>query len=126
MTAEQIIQDATQNKEIENYNLLDMHLYLVIKQILVMYFNKQISKEQANIQKQKAVKIYEDNKKQYEFENNMFQEHIQNLRDTENARIKLRKLLNCEDGQPVTEEKLCETINTCMEIISKIFKGEFI
>ena len=38
MTSEKIIQDASQNKEMKNYSLLDMHLYLVIKQILVMYF----------------------------------------------------------------------------------------
>lgn len=128
MTAEQIIQDATQNKEMENYSLLDMHLYLVIKQILVMYFNKQISKEQANIQKQKAVKIYEESKKQYDFENGMFQEHIRNLRDTENARIKLRKMIDGKDeyNKPITEETMADTINTCMEIISKVFKGEFI
>ena len=37
-------------------------------------------------------------------------------------------MLNGKDeyNRPITEETLCETINTCMEIISTIFKGEFV
>ena len=30
-----------------------------------------------------------------------------------------------EEAKPITEERLCETINVCMEIISSVFKGEF-
>lgn len=58
----------------------------------------------------------------------MFQEHIENLKATENARVKLHKMLNgeAEEAKPVTEERLCETLNICMEIISKVFKEEFI
>ena len=33
MTSKQIIKEASENKEMQNYSLLDMHLYLVIKQI---------------------------------------------------------------------------------------------
>ena len=57
----------------------------------------------------------------------MFQEHIDHIRKTEDARTKLRKMLNgeAEEAKPITEERLCETINLCMEIISTVFKGEF-
>lgn len=122
MQAETIIKDATQNKEILDYDLLEMNLYLVIKQILKMYFNNQISKEEANKYKQIAIKKYEDECKQYNSEREMFQEHIKNIRDTEMQRIKLRKIL--KDGE-ATEERLCEIISTCMEIISTVFRGEF-
>lgn len=118
MTSEKIIQDASQNKEMKNYSLLDMHLYLVIKQILVMYFNNQISKEQANIQKQKAVKIYEDNKKQFEFVQSMWKDHIENINLTENLRIKLRKQLH-------TNTELSEIVNTCVELIEIYSKESF-
>lgn len=127
MTSQQIIQDATKNKEMKNYSLLDMHLYLVIKQILVMYFNNQISKEQANIQKTRAVKMYEDNKKQYEFMESMWQEHIDNIIPTENLRIKLRKqLLNMKTTYEDTTEaclELNEIVDTCIKLI-EIYSGE--
>ena len=55
----------------------------------------------------------------------MFQEHIENLKKTEDKRIKLRKLLNGEDNKPVTEEKLCETINLATDILQIVFKEEF-
>lgn len=122
MTTEKIIKDATQNKEIRDYSLLDIHLYLIIQQILKMYFNNQISKEEANKYKQIAVNKYQEEYKQYDFEREMFQEHIKNIRDTETQRIKLRKILKDDE---VTEERLCEIISTCMEIISTVFKGEF-
>ncbi len=119
MTPEKIIQDASQNKEIKNYSLLDMHLYLVIKQILVMYFNNQISKEQANILKQKAVKTYEDNKKQSEFMESMWKEYISNITLTENLRVKLRKQLN-------SNTEISELVNTCIELIQIYSKEKFI
>lgn len=57
-----------------------------------------------------------------------FREYIDHIRETENARIKLHKMLNgeAEEAKPITEERLCETINTCIEIISKVFKEEFL
>lgn len=119
MTTEKIIQDASQNKEIQDYTLLDMHLYLVIKQILIMYFNNQISKEQANKLKQKAVKEYEDNKRQFEFEHNMWEEYIENINKTENLRIRLRKQLS-------SNTEINEVLNTCIELIQLYAKEEFI
>lgn len=120
MTTEKIIQDASQNKEMQNYTLLDMHLYLVIKQILIMYFNNQISKEQANKLKQRAVKEYESNKKQLEFEENMWKEYIENINKTENLRIRLRKLLSSK------ETEIPELIDTLVELVELYSKEEFI
>lgn len=119
MTTEKIIQDASQNKEIQDYTLLDIHLYLVIKQILMMYFNNQISKDQANKLKQKAVKEYEDNKRQFEFEHNMWKQYIENINKTENLRIRLRKQLN-------SNTEINEILNTCIELIQLYSKEEFI
>lgn len=111
----------------EDYNLIEIHCFLALKQLTSMFYNKQISKENAGITKNKILAKYESDSKQYEFERSMFQEHIQHIKETENARTKLRKMLNGQEeyNKPITEESYCETINTCMEIISKVFKGEF-
>lgn len=110
-----------------DYNLLEIHCFLALKQLLVMFHNKQISKENATKTKQLILAEYDKKCKEYEFQNSMFQEHINHIKETENSRIKLHKMLNGEDkeAKQVTEERLCETINICMEIISKVFKGEF-
>ena len=114
-TSEQIIKDASSEKDIKDYSLLELHLYLVIKQILKMYFNNQINKEQANIYKQQAVSKYEKDIKNYEFQQSMFKEHIKNIRDTEDLRRKLRKKLN--NNEEITEASLSDIINICLEII---------
>lgn len=110
-----------------DYNLLEMHCFLALKQLLVMFHNKQITTENASKTKQLILANYEKSYKEFDFEKSMFQEHIDHIRKTENARIKLHKMLNGEDeeAKAITEERLCETINVCMEIISTVFKGEF-
>lgn len=122
-TSDQIIKDASNKESIEDYSLLEMYLYLNIKQILKMYFNNQLSKEEANYYKQIAVKDYESKIKEYEYQQQIYQEHIKNIKDTEFLRINLRKKL--KDNEPVTEIKLGETINLCLEIISKTYKEPF-
>ena len=110
-----------------DYNLLEMHCFLALKQLLVMFHNKQITTKNASKTKQLILAEYEKRYKEFDFEKSMFQEHIVHIRKTENARIKLHKMLNgeAEEAKPITEERLCETINVCMEIISTVFKGEF-
>ncbi len=122
-TSEEIIEDAKNNNELSNYSLLEMHLYLCIDQILKMYSNRQISKDEANRRKMLAVKKYEDLQKQYEFQISMFNDHIDNIKNTETARTKLRKLLNL--NEEITEERIAEMLNIAIEILSKCFKGEF-
>lgn len=125
---EQIINDSIKlETPPADYNLLEMHCFLALKQLLVMFHNKQITTANASKTKQLILADYEKRNKEYEFQTSMFQEHIDHIRKTEDARTKLRKMLNGEAGEakPITEERLCETINLCMEIISTIFKGEF-
>lgn len=122
-TADEIIKEASSKEQVIDYNLLEMQLFLVIKQILKMYFNNQISKDEAVRLKLQAVKQYEMNKKEYEFQQNMFQEHIKNIKDTEKLRIKLRKIIN--DNRPITDEKLSEVINICLEILQITYKENF-
>ncbi len=126
---EQIINDSI-NLETPpaDYNLLEIHCFLVLKQLLVMFHNKQISTENATKTKQLVLADYEKRSKEYEFQTSMFQEHIEHIKETENARIKLHKMLTGQEeyDKPMTEESYCETINTCMEIISKVFKEEFL
>ena len=111
-----------------DYNLIEIHCFLALKQLLIMYHNKQISSENATKTKQHILADYESRSKQYEFQTSMYQEHIDHIKKTENARIKLHKMLNgeAEETKPITEERLCETINTCMEIINCIFPKEFV
>lgn len=125
---EQIINDSIKlETPPADYNLLEMHCFLALKQLLVMFHNKQITTANASKTKQLILADYEKRNKEYEFQTSMFQEHIDHIRKTENARTKLRKMLNgeAEEAKPITEERLCETINLCMEIISTVFKGEF-
>lgn len=125
---EQIVNDSVKlETPPEDYNLIEIHCFLALKQLTVMFYNKQISKENAGKTKQLILADYEKRCKEYEFQILMFQEHIEHIKQTENARIKLHKILNgeTEKTRTITEERLCETINICMEIISKVFKGEF-
>ena len=126
---EQIINDSIKlETPPADYNLLEIHCFLALKQLLIMFHNRQISTENATKTKQLILAEYEKRCKEYDFQTSMFQEHIENLKETENARVKLDKMLNgeAEEAKPVSEERLCETLNICMEIISKVFKGEFI
>lgn len=126
---EQIINDSIKlETPPADYNLLEIHCFLALKQLLIMFHNRQIRTENATKTKQLILAEYEKRCKEYDFQTSMFQEHIENLKTTENARVKLHKMLNgeAEEAKPVTEERLCETLNICMEIISKVFKGEFI
>jgi len=120
MTSGEIIKKASSNEKIDG-TLLDLQLYLLIKQILKMYFNKQISKEEANVYKLQAVKKYEEDKRQFEFEREMFQEHLQHIKTTETLRINLRKKM-----QNVKSQK---DINDCfdlaMQILNLVFSESF-
>jgi len=107
----------------EEYNLLEIYCFLALKQLTTMYLKKQITKEKASKIKQLILTNYEKRYKEYEFQEEIYKKHIQNIKDTEKARIKLHKILN--EKEEITEKKLCETLNTCIEIITKVFKGEF-
>ena len=123
---EEIINTAIKEEVAPNdYNLLEIQCFLALKQLLIMYHNNQIKTENATLMKQKILSKYENDSKQYEFENSIYKEHIQNIRDTENLRTKLRHKLKHNDGKEVTTESLCETILLCTQIIGTVFKEEY-
>lgn len=111
-----------------DYNLLEIHCFLALKQLLVMFHNKQITVENASRTKQLILADYEKRYKEFNFEESMFQEHINHIKETENERTKLRKMLNgeAEEAKPITEERLCETINLAVGILATVFKEDFI
>lgn len=126
---EQIINDSIKlETPPADYNLLEIHCFLALKQLLTMFHNKQISSENATKTKQQILADYDKRCKEYEFQTSMFQEHIDNIKNTETQRTKLRKILNgeAEEAKPITEERLCETLNLAVEILATVFKGEFI
>lgn len=94
-TAEEIFEDARLCDDIPNYhNVLEINCFMSLRILLKQFYNKHISKEQATNLKNKIYKKYNDNKKQYEFEENMFKEHISNIAKTSDLRILLRHQLN--------------------------------
>lgn len=125
---EQIINDSIKlETPPADYNLLEIHCFLALKQLLIMFHNKQITTANASKTKKIILADYEKRYKEYEFQTSMFQEHIDHIKQTENQRTKLRKMLNgeAEEAQPITEARLCETINLAVEILATVFKGEF-
>ena len=126
---EQIINDSIKLETPPgDYNLLEIHCFLALKQLLIMFHNKQISTKNATKTKQHILADYEKRCKDFDFQQSMFQEYIDHLKNTEMQRTKLRKMLNgeAEEAKPITEEKLCETLNLAVEILNTVFKGEFI
>lgn len=123
-TSEQIVEDAKNNDLKEDYSLLEVYLYLCIIQILKMFSNRQITKDDANRYKLIVIKKYEDMKKQYDFEKSMFEDFIQASNKTCGLRIELRKKWK-DDTSEVTNEGLAELLNMAMEILSVTYEGEF-
>ena len=94
-TAEEIFEDARLCDDIPNYhNVLEINCFMSLRILLKQFYNKHISQTQATNLKNKIYKKYNDNKKQYEFEENMFKEHISNIAKTSDLRILLRYQLN--------------------------------
>ena len=117
---EQIINDSIKlETPPEDYNLLEIHCFLALKQLLIMFQNKQLSKENATKSKNKILAKYESDSKQYEFEQIMWTEYIENINKTEDLRKKLRMQLN-------SNTDLVEILNTCIELIQLYSKEEFV
>ena len=126
---EQIINDSIKlETPPADYNLLEIHCFLALKQLLILFHNKQITTANASKTKKIILEDYEKRCKEYEFQTSMFQEHIDHIKNTEMQRTKLKKILNgeAEEAKPITEERLCETLNLAVEILATVFKGEFL
>ena len=109
------VEEIQKTNSTEELNLFEMQLYLVIKRLLIMYYNNQISLEEAKKIKSKAIKEYENQIFLYE----IYQQHIENIKKTENLRIKLRKQLN-------SNTEVNDVLNTAIELIQLYSREEFI
>ena len=126
---EQIINDSIKFETPPgDYNLLEMHCFLALKQLLIMFHNKQITTKNATKTKQHILADYEKRCKEYDSQQSMFQEHINHIKNTEMQRTKLRKMLNGEgeEAKEITETRLCETLNLAVGILNTVFPNEFI
>ena len=106
-----------------DYNLLEIQCFLALKQLLVMYWNKQISSENASKTKQLIFSNYEKNCKQFDFEASMFKEKVVASNRTSGLRIELHNKLKQDDE--ITVERLAEVLNIALEIISITYKENF-
>lgn len=117
---EQIINDLIKiEMPSEDYNLIEIQCFLSLKKLLIMYHNRQITPEKATETKKIILAKYESDKKQFEFEENMWKEYIENINKTEDLKTKLRKQLS-------SNTEVNEVLNTCIELIQLFTKEEFI
>lgn len=95
-TAQEIFEDALHSEDIlDSYtNILEINCFMSLRILLKQFYNNHIDKEQASKLKNKIFKKYNDNKKQYEFKQRMFDEHIDKINQTGELRILLRQQLN--------------------------------
>lgn len=94
-TAEEIFEDTRKSDDIPEYdNILEINCFMSLRILLQQYYNKNITQEQATKQKNKIFVTYNKNKKQYEFEKNMFDKNIEDIKKTEDLRCMLRHQLN--------------------------------
>ena len=108
----------------KDYNLLEIHCFLALRQLLIMFRNKQIGKENATKTKNRILADYDKRYKEFEFKESMFQEHIENIKKTENKRTKLRKRIKDKDAK-ITKVWLQDSLELALDIIYIIFEEEF-
>lgn len=114
---EEIINDITTHKlPPDNYDPIERHCFLSIKNLISLYEHNCYTKEEASRIKQKILVAYEKESKQLEFQKKLFQEHVQHIKETELLRHALHK---------IPEDKPLEKLALCKKIIAIIFKGEF-
>lgn len=105
-----------------DYNLLELHCFLALKQLLVMYWNKQISSESASKVKQQILADYEKRYKEFEFWTSIYKEQVEASNRTSYLRNELRKKWKSDES---TESTMAELLNMALEIISITYKEKF-
>lgn len=83
----------------KGYQLLEMHLYLTLRDILKMYYKKSIDGETAKKLKLQAFKQYNENVKYYGFRESIIQERVKLEQDTCRMRMKY-----AEEAKKMTQE----------------------
>lgn len=103
--AEEIYSDALSYDEIpETYNIFEVNCFMSLKILLKQFYNGQVTKERASLEKNKIYKSYEDNMKKAQ----LYEQHILDIKATEDLRVLLRKQLN---------EKSVESLETALKLI---------
>lgn len=105
-----------------DYNLLELHCFLTLKQLLIMYWNKQISSESASKVKQQILADYEKRYKEFEFWTSIYKEQVEASNRTSYLRNELRKKWKSDES---TESTMAELLNMTLEIISITYKEKF-
>lgn len=85
--------------DIKDYQLLEMHLYLTLRDILKMYQKNFIDSATAKKLKLQAFKQYNEDVKEYNFKNSIMQEQIKLEQDTCRMRMKY-----AEEAKKMTQE----------------------
>ena len=117
MNAKEIIEIVKSGGTLENPSMLDLQLEGVTRGVIKQFLEGKISKEEANRQKDLAIKDYENKKKQFEFQEHMFQKHIEDIKNTECLRIELLKELEKQDYM--------KSLNLALEIIERTYGCDY-
>lgn len=117
MDAKKIIEIVKSGGTLENPSMLDLQLEGVTRGVIKQFLEGKISKEEANRQKDLAIKDYENKKKQFEFQEHMFQKHIEDIKNTECLRIELLKELEKQDYM--------KSLNLALEIIERTYGCDY-
>lgn len=99
----------------KDYSLLEMHLFIVLKDIYKQYFNGRIDKEIGANLKRYAVAEYDKRFRQYKLELDLRNIYLSSIRKTESLRRKLRLEIKNKDRN---------ALNTAIQLIS-LYSGEF-
>ena len=117
MDAKEIIEIVKSGGTLENPSMLDLQLEGVTRGVIKQFLEGKITKEEANRQKDLAIKDYESKKKQFEFQENMFKRHIQNIKDTECLRIELLETLENQEME--------KSLYLALEIIERTYGCDY-
>lgn len=107
----------------DDYNLLELHCFLALKQLLIMYWNKQISSESASKIKQQIFADYKKRYKEFDFWENIFRQKVEASNRTLGLRSELKNRLDSQEEG--TNERLAEMLNMALEIIGITYKENF-
>lgn len=104
MDSKEIIKDAMKlETPPRHYNLLEIQCFLSIKQLVIMFNNKQITTENASETKRLIITKYEKN--------------VEKIKNVESLMINLKNILNGEEEKEVTKESVQEALNTSFKLI---------
>ena len=101
---------------------IELHCFLALKQLLIMYWNKQISADSASKIKQQIFADYEKRCKEFDFWTSIYKEQVEASNRTAYFRTELKKKWKSNE---MTESSIAEMLDMALEIISITYKEEF-